>query len=456
MPEEWKIRSRRVVLPGGTQPASITIRDGVIHEVGPFEAFTNQDVGDLVIMPGLVDTHVHINEPGRTEWEGFFTATRAAAAGGITTLVEMPLNSIPATTSVAAYQQKALAAENKCWVDVGFWGGVVPGNILELKPLLDAGCFGFKCFLVPSGVDEFPCVDERQLRLAMRELASLDARLLIHAELPEFISPSAADGYKYSSYLSSRPDAAENSAIALLLRLSRETGCAIHIVHLSSATAVETLQTARGQRLPVTVETCPHYLALSADEILDGATEFKCAPPIRAQANQEALWNALRAGVIDMVVTDHSPCPPAMKQKTSGDFFAAWGGIASLQVSLPVTWTEAKARGFKEEDIARWMCTAPAKLAGLEGTKGEIAPGCDADLVVWDPAEEFTVDADSLYHRHKLTPYAGRKLCGVVKKTYLRGRLVSSADQPFGKVLRANQASEAGNIRVASSTLVQV
>ena len=451
MPDQWTIRSRRVVLPGGTRPASIRIRDGVIHEVGPFEASATEDVGDLVIMPGLVDTHVHINEPGRTEWEGFLTATRAAAAGGITTLVEMPLNSIPATTSIAGYQQKAAAAENQCWVDVGFWGGVVPGNVPELKPLLDAGCFGFKCFLVPSGVDEFPCVDERDLRLAMRELASLDARLLIHAELPEFILPSASDGCRYSSYLSSRPDVAENSAIALLLRLSRETGCAIHIVHLSSATAVEMLQAARAQHLPVTVETCPHYLALSSDEIPDGATEFKCAPPIREKANQEALWNALRAGVIDMVVTDHSPCPPEMKHRASGDFFAAWGGIASLQVSLPVTWTEAKARGFKEEDIARWMCAAPAKLAGLKGTKGKIAPGRDADFVVWDPAEEFIVDAGSLYHRHKLTPYAGRRLCGVVKRTYLRGRLILSSDRPFGKVLRRDEASEAGEILVAHS-----
>ena len=390
-------------------------------------------------MPGLVDTHVHINEPGRAEWEGFSTATRAAAAGGITTLIEMPLNSIPATTSLNALHEKVAAAQNQCWVDVGFWGGVVPGNVAELKPMLAAGCFGFKCFLAPSGVDEFPCVDESELRLAMRELAVADARLLVHAELREFIATFGMAGRNYRDYLNSRPKMAENSAIRLLLHLSGETGCAVHIVHLSSVDVIEDLHAARTRQLPVTVETCPHYLALCADEIPDGATEFKCAPPIREKSNREALWKALRDGVIDMIVTDHSPCPPEMKLKATGDFFAAWGGIASLQLSLSVVWTEAVARGFREEHIARWMAAVPAKIAGLSGKKGEIAPGCDADFVVWDPAEEFTVDAASLHHRHKLTPYAGRRLCGVVKKTYLRGRLVSSDDQPFGQVLKRAQ-----------------
>jgi allantoinase len=440
MRNEWTIRSRRVVLPDGTRPASIMVRDGIVQEIGPFEASATEDAGDWVIMPGLVDTHVHINEPGRTEWEGFSTATRAAAAGGITTLIEMPLNSIPATTSLNAFQEKVATAQNQCSVDVGFWGGVVPGNVADLKPMLAAGCFGFKCFLTPSGVDEFPCVDERELRLAMRELAVADARLLVHAELPEFIATSGTAGRNYPDYLNSRPKMAENSAIRLLLHLSGETGCAVHIVHLSSADAIEDLHAARARQLPVTVETCPHYLALCADEIPDGATEFKCAPPIREKSNREALWKALRAGVIDMIVTDHSPCPPEMKLKATGDFFAAWGGIASLQLSLPVVWTEAGARGFKEEHIARWMAAFPAKIAGLSGKKGEIAPGCDADFVVWDPVEEFTVDAASLHHRHKLTPYAGRRLCGVVKKTYLRGRLVSSDDQPFGQVLKRAQA----------------
>ena len=436
MPEDWTIRSRRIVLPGGIRPASIRIRNGVIHEVGAFTSPANEDVGDWVVMPGLVDTHVHINEPGRTEWEGFTTATQAAAAGGITTLIEMPLNSIPATVTPAALAEKISAANNQCWVDVGFWAGVVPGNIDELRPLLDAGCFGFKCFLTPSGVDEFPCVDEHELRKAMAVLSSSGARLLAHAELPEFIRATEGDGRKYSNYLNSRPKIAEDSAIALLLHLAAETGCAIHIVHLSSAESVEPLRAARARRLPVTVETCPHYLAFCAEEIPDGATEFKCAPPIRERENCQALWDALRTGVIDLIASDHSPCLPQMKQRYSGDFFSAWGGIASLQLALPVVWTEARSRGFGEADVARWMAAMPAKLAGLSGRKGEIAPGCDADLVVWDPAEEFTVDPGSLRHRHKVTPYAGRKLCGVVKKTYLRGRPVSIGEQPFGKVLR--------------------
>jgi allantoinase len=440
MPEDWTIRSQRVMLPDGIRPASIRIRNGVIHEVGAFTLPANEDVGDWVVMPGLVDTHVHINEPGRTEWEGFATATQTAAAGGITTLVEMPLNSIPATVTPAALAEKISAADNQCWVDVGFWGGVIPGNTDELQPLLDAGCFGFKCFLTPSGVDEFPCVDENELRKAMAVLSSSSARLLAHAELPEFIRAAEGDGRKYSNYLNSRPKMAEDSAIALLLHLAAETGCAIHIVHLSSAESVEPLRAARARRLPVTVETCPHYLAFCAEEIPDGATEFKCAPPIRERENCQALWNALRTGVIDLIASDHSPCLPQMKQQSTGDFFATWGGIASLQLSLPVVWTEARARGFREEDVARWMAAMPAKLAGLSGRKGEIAPGCDADLVVWDPAEEFTVDAGSLRHRHKITPYAGRKLRGVVKKTYLRGRPVSIDEQPFGKVLRRQWA----------------
>ncbi len=436
MYDHWTIRSKRVVLPGGIRPASIRIRNGVIEEVGPFECSPAEDVGDWVIMPGLVDTHVHINEPGRSEWEGFATATRSAAAGGITTIIEMPLNSIPATTSVAAFEEKVAAAQRQCWIDVGFWAGTVPGNLGELQPLLMAGCFGFKCFLTPSGVDEFPCVSPAELRVAMMKLSSFGVPLLVHAELPEFITPATPEGCKYSNYLNSRPKEAENSAIALLLRAAAETGCAIHIVHLSSAEAADPLRAARAVKLPVTVETCPHYLAFRAEEIPDGATEFKCAPPIREGQNCEALWKALRDGVIDMIASDHSPCPPEMKQKATGNFFDAWGGIASLQLALSVVWTEARTRGFSEEDVTRWMSEMPASLAGLTERKGKIAPGCDADLVVWDPAEEFTVDAGSLFHRHKVTPYSGRRLCGVVKKTYLRGRPVSPSAPPLGKVLR--------------------
>jgi allantoinase len=397
-------------------------------------------MGDLVVMPGLVDTHVHINEPGRTGWEGFATATQAAAAGGITTIIEMPLNSIPATVTPAALLEKMQAARRQCWVDVGFWGGVVPGNGCELRPLLHAGCFGFKCFLVPSGVVEFPCIDEHELRLAMAELSMSGARLLVHAESPEFITTGGEDVRKYSNYLNSRPKTAENSAIAMLLRLATDTGCAVHIVHLASAESVEPLRAARARRLPVTVETCPHYLTFHAEEVPDGATEFKCAPPIRERDNREFLWDALRAGVIDLIASDHSPCPPEMKQKSTGDFFAAWGGIASLQLSLPAMWTEASARGFSEGDVARWMAAMPAKLAGLSGRKGEIAPSCDADFVVWDPEETFTVKAANLCHRHKVTPYEGRTLRGVVKRTYLRGLLVSPDDQPRGQVLRGRWA----------------
>src|SRR6476646_9807831 len=436
MSNEWTIRSRRVVLPDGIVAASVRVRDGVIERTGPFNVQADEDVGELVIMPGLVDTHVHINEPGRTEWEGFSSATRAAAAGGITTIIEMPLNSIPATTSVEAFRQKIDAAQDRCWVDVGFWGGVVPDNSAELGPLFDAGCFGFKCFLTPSGVDEFQHLEKPELRQRMYELSRMGARLLVHAELPEFIRSSSLNPRAYSDYLDSRPKIAEDAAIDLLLRLSRETGCAVHIVHLSSANSLEKLRSAREQNVPVTVETCPHYLALRAEEIPDGATEVKCAPPIRETANCDALWDGLRDGIIDMIASDHSPSPPEMKCKSTGDFFSAWGGIASLQLALPVLWMEASARGFVIEDVARWMAAAPAKMAGLAGKKGSIAPGYDADLVVWDPAEEFTVVPTALHHRNKLTPYSGRRLRGVVKKTYLRGRPVQASTTPAGVVLK--------------------
>jgi allantoinase len=430
------IRSRRVALPGGVHAASITVHQGVIQEIGPFDCNFDEDAGDSVIMPGLVDTHVHINEPGRTEWEGFASATRAAAAGGITTLVEMPLNSIPPTTSVAALQEKVTAAAGKCWVDVGFWGGAVPENLGQLGPLLDAGCLGFKCFLVPSGVDEFPHLKKCDLRQAMSILAGLGAVLLVHAELPEHIHCSAGSTRRYEHYLHSRPKAAENSAIKLLAQLCAETGCKIHIVHLSSAEALPVLRAARAQGLPCTVETCPHYLVFSAEDIPDGATEFKCAPPIREAGNREELWQGLREGCIDMIASDHSPCSPALKQKTAGDFFGAWGGIASLQLALPVVWTEANRRGFTIMDIMRWMATNPARLAELTGRKGAIAPGYDADFIFWNPDEEFVVEAQSLHHRHTLTPYAGRRLKGVVKKTFVRGQPVTMDGQPPGCVLK--------------------
>lgn len=451
------VRSRRVVTPAGVRPAAIHIRDEKVVAVAAFDEVPAgaqlYDAGERAVLPGLVDTHVHINEPGRTNWEGFETATRAAAAGGVTTLIEMPLNSIPATTTLAAFQAKLEAAAGKCSVDVGFWGGVVPGNAGELAGLFDAGVFGFKCFLVPSGVSEFEPVTEADLHQAMPELARLGTALLAHSELPGPIEealrrpPSAAlrsateaPPTKYAAWWASRPREAEDEAIALLLRLSREFGARIHIVHLSSASALPALRAARRDGVQVSVETCPHYLNFAAEEIPDRSTEFKCAPPIRERENRERLWAALGDGAIDFIATDHSPAPPEMKCTESGDFMKAWGGIASLQLSLPAVWTAARGHGFGLERLAEWLCRAPARLAGLEGRKGAVAVGYDADLVVWEPEASFRVDPARLHHRHKLTPYAGRELEGVVRATFLRGELIYE-DGEFpatgrGKILR--------------------
>lgn len=430
------IRSRRVVLPGGARPASVEIRNGIIAGAGPYDARCDQDFGDLVIMPGLVDTHVHINEPGRTEWEGFRAATQAAAAGGVTTLIDMPLNSIPATVCPESLGKKVAAACGQCWVNVGFWGGTIPGNAKQLRPLWDAGCFGFKCFLAPSGVEEFPPVTEADLREAMPEIAACHGVLLAHAEDLAGLDSPRGDPRRYASYLNSRPRRAEDHAIRLLIRLSRETGCRVHIVHLSSSGALVELEAARSEGLPLTVETCPHYLVFEAEKIPDGSTEFKCAPPVRESRNREALWDALGRGDIDFVVSDHSPCPPAMKRQEAGDFFQAWGGISSVELGLAAVWTEARRRSFGLEDMARWMSSAPAKLAGLGRHKGSIAPGYDADLVVWDPEAEFSVDPGRLRQRHKLTPYAGRRLFGVVRKTLVGGRESNPEAAPVGRILR--------------------
>jgi allantoinase len=423
------VHSRHVVTPRGVEDAVVHIEDGrIVAVTSGYGGPGVLDVGERWLLPGLVDTHVHVNEPGRTEWEGFETATAAAAAGGVTTLVDMPLNSIPATTSPGALRTKAAAAAGRCRVDVGFWGGVVPGNAGELEALAAAGVLGFKCFLAPSGVDEFPHVDERDLSEALPIVARLGLPLLAHAESPAALdqaarAPSSSDPRRYATWLAARPRAAEHEAIALLVRLCQETGCRVHVVHLSSADAVPMLRDARANGLPITVETCPHYLIFAAEEIEDGRTAFKCAPPIRERENRKRLWAALREGVIDLI----------------GDFLGAWGGIASLELGLAAVWTEARDRGFTPADLARWMSAAPARLAGLEGVKGAIDVGRDADLVVFDPEHEFAVDAKHLHQRHPITPYAGRRLAGRVERTILRGSGVFEGNalvgSPAGRVL---------------------
>jgi allantoinase len=449
-PPELVIRGPRVVFGNSIAPASIHITRTYISSISIFEDVPPgceliEADPDSVIMPGLVDTHVHINEPGRTDWEGFETATRAAAAGGVTTIVDMPLNSIPATTSAEALNAKLKAANSKLHVDVGFWGGVVPGNKIELAKLWEAGVVGFKCFLIDSGVDEFPKVIEPDLREAMPELSRLGAPLIVHAELPGPVEAAGAQSSQsepvtsYGAFLCSRPREAENQAVDLMIRLSRETGCRVHIVHHSSADALPMLRTAKSSGLPITVETCPHYLHFAAEEVPAGATEFKCCPPIRERENRERLWEALRDRTIDSVVSDHSPCPPEMKLRVQGDFIKAWGGISSLQLRLPVIWTGARLRGFTINDLAEWLCTAPARQVSLGHLKGAIAVGNDADLVIWKPDREFTVVPEMLYHRHKITPYAGEVLYGVVEKTFLRGRTIYDGGEfisyPQGRVV---------------------
>jgi allantoinase len=447
------VRGRRVLTPNGERPAAIHVRAGIVTAVAAFDDVPSgvplHDARTSVLMPGLVDTHVHINEPGRTEWEGFSTATRAAATGGITTLIEMPLNSIPATTTAAAYREKVAAAAGKLWVDTGFWGGVVPGNTAEIASLWESGVFGFKCFLVPSGVEEFEHITEDDLRAALPVLATYGAPLLAHAESPGPIAEAAkkiskANPREYATWLASRPRQAEDEAIRLLLRLSREFDARIHVVHLASSDAIPALQKAKSDGQAVTVETCPHYLTFAAEDIATGATDFKCAPPIRERGNRDKLWAALRDGTIDFIATDHSPCPPAMKQAEAGDFLSAWGGIAGLELSLPAVWTEASPRGYSVPQLVTWLCSGPARLAGLEKRKGAIAVGHDADFVIWNPEATFSVDPMQLHQRHKITAYAGRKLTGVVETTFLRGRKIYDKGEfspsPLGQVLRRGTA----------------
>lgn len=430
---ETIIRSRRVVLPDGIRAASVHIADGKIARVGEYDDIDASaeliDAGDSVVMPGIVDAHVHVNEPGRTEWEGYETATRAAAAGGVTTIVDMPLNSIPPTTTLANFEEKLAAADGQCLVNVAFWGGVVPGNTNEFAPLVERGVCGFKCFLIHSGVDEFPHVTEEDLRVAMPEIARLGSVLLVHAEVAEPIDEAAKsladhDPRAYDTFLRSRPREAENEAIALMIRLCRETNARVHIVHLSSSDALPMLRAAKNEGLPITAETCPHYLTFAAEEIADGATHFKCCPPVRERENREKLWEAISDGTIDMVVSDHSPCTPALKLLEDGDFMNAWGGISALQFGLPVMWTNLKSRAFDITDLTRLMSSQSAKLASLDMRKGKLAAGYDADIVIWNPDASFTVIPELIHHRHKLTPYAARELSGNIEQTIVRGKTV--------------------------------
>ena len=463
-------RAARAVIDGREQPASVGVADGRVVVIAALDAdltaTTVVELGDdEVLIPGLVDSHVHVNEPGRTEWEGFASATRAAAAGGVTTLIDMPLNSVPATTTVEALETKRAVAAGQAFIDVGFWGGAVPGNVPDLAGLHDEGVFGFKCFTLPSGVDEFEHLEPEQLEEAMRETARLGAMMIVHAEDNHTIdhiaaghddsdhAAAATDGRAYTGFLHSRPRGAENLAIAGVIELSRWLGARAHILHLSSSDALPMIASARADGVPLTVETCPHYLTFTAEEVPDGATEFKCCPPIREASNRELIWAGLTEGTIDIVVTDHSPCTVALKEQGGGDFGAAWGGVAGLQLGLAATWTGAKARGIDLAQVIAWMATGPADLVGLS-TKGRIAVGAHADLAVFAPDESFTVDVAQLRHKNPVSAYAGSTLSGVVRQTWLHGiRLpitpngtdasdatTAEAQSPQGRLLKRGEA----------------
>lgn len=438
MAADLVVRAARAVVDGAERAVSVGVTQGRITSVTPYDEPPVADEtveleADEVLLPGLVDTHVHVNEPGRTEWEGFATATRAAAAGGVTTILDMPLNSVPPTTTVEHLRVKQEVAEGQVSVDVGFWGGAVPGNLPDLAGLHEAGVFGFKCFLLDSGVEEFGHLEPVQFAEHLAETARLGALMIVHAEDGRYLDEAALDGVHYAGFLASRPPIAEQQAIALVLDQAEAHGARAHVVHLSAAGAVPALHEARARGVDVSVETCPHYLTFDAEHVPDGATELKCCPPIREAANREALWAALANGDVDVVVSDHSPCTPDLKRRGGGDFGAAWGGIASVQLGLPAVWTGARARGHTLVDVVRWMATGTADRVGLT-RKGRIAVGADADLVRFAPDEEFTVDVAALHHRNPVSAYAGRTLSGAVRETWLRGTPVD--DEPRGRLLR--------------------
>ena len=438
------IVARRVVTPAGEVAAVVGVADGRIAAVTPpgdgipAARRTVTLADDEVLLPGLVDTHVHVNDPGRAEWEGFETATRAAAAGGVTTIVDMPLNSVPPTVDLPALRRKQDTARGRVHVDVGFWGGIVPGNLDQLRPLHDAGVFGFKAFLLPSGVDEFPEVGVTELGAAAALLRELGGLAIVHAEDAHTIDTAPAPtGPEYAGFLASRPRAAENTAVGDVIALAERTGARLHVLHLSSSDALSALRDARARGVPVTAETCPHYLTFTAEEIGAGATQFKCCPPIREAANRELLWRGLADGLIDCVVSDHSPCTPDLKRFDTGDFGAAWGGVASLQLGLPAVWTQARQRGHTLVEVARWMAERPADLVGLR-RKGRIEAGRDADFCVFAPDDAFVVDRARLHHRNPVTPYHGRPLAGVVRQTWLRG--TPTGEDPRGELLTRGDA----------------
>ncbi len=439
------IRGENVLTTEGVRPLEVGVLGGSIAAMEPLGtglqgAEVIELADDETLIPGLVDSHVHVNEPGRTEWEGFASATRAAAAGGVTTIVDMPLNSIPPTCTVEALEVKRAVARDQAFVDVGFWGGAIPGNTGQLRPLHDEGVFGFKCFLIDSGVDEFRPLAPDEMERDLRELASLDALMLVHAEDADTIGHAPdCEGDHYDTFLASRPRDAENLAIAGVIEVARSTGARVHILHLSSSDALPMIAAAKRDGVRLTVETCPHYLALCAEEIPDGATQFKCCPPIREESNRELLWQGLIDGTIDLIASDHSPSTPDLKDLEHGDFGVAWGGVSSLQLGLPVIWTEARRRGISLARVVEWMSAGPAMLTRM-ARKGRLAIGFDADLVIFATEETFTVDAKKLMHKNPITPYAGRALHGVVRATYVRGQMVDGR-RPRGKLLRRDSLS---------------